>query len=283
MIGPDRHHRQAIAEYVHIAAQALSRDRVAKPPIMGPPPEAGSTFWLSETEVTKRQVLYAIRLAQLVALRYELPFDGCGDVHFVDLNGPAGRVTTQGASYYIEIDQKYRGDPTAVLAILAHEFAHVFLTRRGVRVPNDQQNEELTDVVAALAGFGSILKAACKRESYQHRVFVTVVTTHRIGYLNRDDISWLSGIQARISYKQPFRVWSTADPEARGYSPCPACGSRLRLPYQSARVLITCPVCGLVQDILVAPGVRRQPRSFSKRLLEFGLTRLDAYNGVPET
>ena len=73
-------------------------------------------------------VRYVIRLARLAAERYGLPLEGCGDFRFVDLNGvAAGRVTTRGSSYYIEIDTKFRGDSPGTASILAHEFAHVFL------------------------------------------------------------------------------------------------------------------------------------------------------------
>lgn len=287
MICTDRRRRgKALAEYVRIAAKALGRERVAKLPVTKLPPrlpEERPAFWRSDNKNARRHVLYAIRLARIVAQRYDLPLEGCGDFRFVDLKGTAaGFVTTRGRSYFIELDLRYRDDFIGTLSILAHEFAHVFLARSGVRLAHERQNEELTDTVAALAGFGPVMKKACERVHTQSLIIVSVETTHYLGYLRRDDLAWLCNIQARIKDRKPFRVWSKVDPEWRDYSPCPACGSRLRLPQRSAAILITCPICGLIQGLRLAPGTHQQRRPLPARLVELARRCLDARNGVPE-
>jgi hypothetical protein len=277
----------ALKEYVRIAAKALGRERIAKEPIAKPPRqlrEERATFWRSRNENARRHVLYAIRLARLVAERYNLPLEGFGDFRFEDLkDSSAAIVTSRGNSYFIEIDLKYRDDCIGLLSVLAHEFAHVFLARANVRLPDKQRNEELTDTIAALAGFGPVMKKACMRVRTESLVLATIQTTHYLGYLFREDLAWLCRIQARIKDRNPLRrMRSTIDPEQHDFSPCPACGSHLRLPQRSAAILITCPRCGFIQQLRLLLGADRQRRNLVQRLLDYGRRWFDDHHGVPE-
>ena len=276
--------RESLAGLVRIAVGVLGSARIARELINKPPrfmAEERPSFWLSVNENSKRRVLYTIRLARMVAERYGLPLEGFGDFRFVDLDdSSAARVTTRGSSYYIEIDNRYRNDRYGILSILAHEFSHVFLAKHGILMTPRQQDEELTDTIAVLAGFGPILKKTCERVHTQSFIFVTITKTHYLGYLRRKDLAWLGNIRARIRSQKPYRLWSFYNPEALSYLPCPACTSHLRLPRQAGSILIKCPRCGLMQRLRLAPGSHVKRRSLLSRALEVFRRYLDAHIGI---
>lgn len=250
-------HRPVESEYVRLAVGALGRQRVAERPVLAlPEPDAHEkpSFWNWSRKIRAEcHVRYAIRLARLIAERYGLVLE-YGDFRFVYLRDAAGRVTVRGRAYFIEINVRYRGDPEAVASIMAHEFAHVFLAMRGIRLAPDWRNEELTDTTAILAGFGPIMKRTCQRTSFNFYVVAFSFKTTYLGYLRRPAVAWLTDLQQCIALGQFVRVRSLIDPAERGYILCAGCMSKLRLPQRTACILLTCPVRCLKQELRLRLG-----------------------------
>ncbi|HSC33283.1 MAG TPA: hypothetical protein VLD17_16275 [Gemmatimonadaceae bacterium] len=93
--------------------------------------------------------------------------------------------------YQIEVADRYRADPEAAAVIVGHELAHIALWRRGIARQSRLSDERLTDVAAAMAGFGDLMVAVSRRERWTEsgeRVSLRVGTT---GYLHRDAIQHL--------------------------------------------------------------------------------------------
>jgi hypothetical protein len=67
------------------------------------------------------------------------------------------------AAWRICIDPAYVDDDMLLSAILAHEFAHGVLHRDGVTLSNPGSDEVLTDVAAALVGFGGLMLDSQRR------------------------------------------------------------------------------------------------------------------------
>jgi hypothetical protein len=276
--------RPVEAEYVRIAAAALGSQRVARPPVLElPKPEAHEkpSFWQwSPNARAVCHVRYAIRLARLIAERYGLVLEH-GDFKFVSLPDAAGRVTVQGRAYFIEISLLYRGDSEAVASIMAHEFAHVFLAKQGIHLTPKLRNEELTDTTAILAGFGPLMTRTCQRTRTYYYVFGYSSKTTFLGYLKRPAVVWLTDLQQRIALGQVIRLRSLFDPAERGYTLCPGCLSQLRLPQRTARILLTCSVCHLKQELRLELGSASRKGSLLQRLREVVLRYLDRRDGIP--
>jgi hypothetical protein len=277
-------HRPVEADYVRVAVGALGRQRVAQPPVLAlPEPDAHEkpSFWdWSRKTRAACHVRYAIRLARLITERYGLVLEH-GDFRFVHLRDAAGRVTVRGRAYFIEINVRYREDPEAVASIMAHEFAHVFLAMRGIRLAPEQRNEELTDTTAILAGFGPIMAHTCQRIRVSYYIVAFSFETTYLGYLKRPAVAWLTLLQQRIALGQFVRVRSLLDPAERGYILCSGCMSKLRLPQRTACVLLTCPVCHLKQELRLRLGSSRHNASFLQTLRGVVLRYLDRRDGVP--
>jgi hypothetical protein len=61
---------------------------------------------------------------------------------------------SQSNEFFVELQSQHRFAAKAIAAILAHEVAHIFLHRCGVRFPDEFENEVLTDTTAVYVGFG---------------------------------------------------------------------------------------------------------------------------------
>lgn len=83
-----------------------------------------------------------------------------------------GRVElTPENEYLVELHTRYKEDPRDVAAILAHEITHVFLYRAGLWLPNEYDNEILTDTASTYLGVGWLgLNAFRVTESQQPSV-----------------------------------------------------------------------------------------------------------------
>jgi hypothetical protein len=63
----------------------------------------------------------------------------------------------------IRIDPAFLRDDLALSVIIAHEFAHGVLGRDGVSLSDAGDDEVLTDVAAALCGFGGLMLSLQRR------------------------------------------------------------------------------------------------------------------------
>ena len=152
-------------------------------------------------------------------------------------------------------------------AILAHEFAHVVLGAQNIRLEPLQRNEELTDTVAALAGFGRILMEVSERSTVQTGGGCVRTTTTRLGYLGRKNLGTLVTLLDRIATDQPKRRLATVSRIEVDRVACVGCGTTLALPDVDARVILLCPVCSLKEDIRLS----RQPDAAIRHSLWAGL------------
>ncbi len=84
----------------------------------------------------------------------------------VDSDGTIG--PSDEPAWRICIDPAHFHDDLAVAAIVAHEFAHGVLTRDAVALASDGENEVLTDVAAALSGFGQLMLQMQNRVERQY-------------------------------------------------------------------------------------------------------------------
>ena len=155
----------------------------------------------------------------------------------VKLAGPsglAGRVRGRNGVWYMDIADKYARDPDVLLALVAHEVAHIVLFLRGMNLAVKSEDEELADATTILGGFGAMRLAA----------------GHPRGYLRPDAIAHLALVRARMCgerFPGTDRGYLVDPAErrldglcgrhaVRAASPqlsvtsCVACGSRLGLP-----------------------------------------------------
>ncbi len=66
--------------------------------------------------------------------------------------------------FLIDIQQQFSEQPREIIAILAHEVAHIFLGEHGIAPDNRFDNEVLTDLAAVLWGFGETMISTYKSE-----------------------------------------------------------------------------------------------------------------------
>jgi hypothetical protein len=114
------------------------------------------------------------------------------------LTGHADHVQRRGNVWYIDIDRQYVGDYERLIAIVAHEFAHIVLNQAGVHLDTERRNEELTDTTAALAGFARIMLEASHRERTLYLVVVSVTTRSRIGYLEKPALRFIAAVRHKL-------------------------------------------------------------------------------------
>jgi hypothetical protein len=120
-----------------------------------------------------------------------------------------GRIQFTGDDhFFVEIDTKYRHQDEDVAAILAHEVTHIFLARLGLRFSIPEENEILTDTVAAYLGIGWIALARSAVEQ-RHAFGDTVhVTQRHFGYLTQDEAGYVLAKRAQVFDESPEK-WLT--------------------------------------------------------------------------
>lgn len=106
--------------------------------------------------------------------------------------GAAARIESEGGSFFVEIDARYRSDAHALGAVLAHECCHILVASRRVRRLDNALDEVHVDLAAALAGLGTltlngIVDRSDAQVAYEHR---------SLGYLRADMLECAVGIVA---------------------------------------------------------------------------------------
>jgi hypothetical protein len=188
-------------------------------------------------------------------------------------------VQLRNGVWYIDAAEVYRWDDMGLTAIMAHEFAHIVLGSKGIRLGPTQRNEELTDTVAALVGYGQILYAVAERTEEQYRVTHTRRITKTMGYLKRPALSSLIATQRRLRSGKPKRRLSPIYRDLADCIACLACGVSIRLPEAYGRIVITCRVCGLRQDLLLHPWNDGHAAVGTRRLGMKAAIAIDKFNG----
>jgi len=91
----------------------------------------------------------------------------------------AGQFKVSDGWVSVKIPSHFLIDGKAFRAILAHEICHYILESSGIRLPDYEQNERLTDLYMFVCGLGKLFLDGYKRESTQN----DYRSSHRLGYL----------------------------------------------------------------------------------------------------
>lgn len=142
---------------------------------------------------------------------FEIPYR-VPHVSLSPLISSAGQYRADSDGYlFIEIAPEFKGQHSALLAILAHEACHHILDLSGVRGNTRNESERLTDLATFICGFGELILAG---HSQIRRVGSLWTTTH-LGYLSSDEYRsaqrWVLKAQGLSSAASPPR------PEPRGF------------------------------------------------------------------
>jgi molybdopterin biosynthesis enzyme MoaB len=104
----------------------------------------------------------------------------------------------------VEIADRHRDDDEQILAVLAHEFAHIVLDAPGSGVsPRDADDEELADAMVVMAGLGPLLLRSSYREGLSRSGSKVVGTIRRTGSLHPVAIAYLTQVQAEMAGLSP--------------------------------------------------------------------------------
>jgi hypothetical protein len=116
----------------------------------------------------------------------------------------AGRVRMAGDRAAVEIADRHRDDDEQILAVLAHEFAHIVLDAPDSGVsPRDADDEELADAMVVMAGMGPLLLRSSYREGLSRSGSKVVGTIRRTGSLHPVAIAYLTQVQAEMAGLSP--------------------------------------------------------------------------------
>ena len=114
----------------------------------------------SAEEIRGNPCIGTQQLAKRIAEHYRLPATTVIVTYSTSLRPPGRVELSQANEFFVELRNEFREDPKSVTAILAHEIAHIFLHRCGVRFPDEFENEVLTDTTAVYLGFGPVIMNA---------------------------------------------------------------------------------------------------------------------------
>lgn len=268
----NKHRKDELKRYIRIAAESLGKSFLLSAPLPellpGRPRKTIAEYFRRETPTTSAARLEFVKwLVVFCAGRYLIDMPRIA-VKFSNLKtNEAGHVYYREGIWYVEIDEAFKWSDLSLTAIIAHEMAHVVLGLKNVRLEPTIRNEELTDTVAILAGFGQVTYAACLQEKLNPillLVGIISVSRHKLGYLPRNEIMYLSKIKKSISLSQPVRRWRVIDPSISPIIGCYSCSMKLRVPDLTGKLVISCPVCQMKQRVVL----RREIESnFIRRVL----------------
>jgi hypothetical protein len=98
--------------------------------------------------------------------------------------------------WVIGLDSRMLPDPMAVVAVLAHETAHVHLFGFGRVHPEEEDHEPLTDLLAIYYGFGVFLGNSAFRSEQKNSVTSSTFKARRMGYLPEPMIGYALALTA---------------------------------------------------------------------------------------
>lgn len=126
----------------------------------------------------------------------EVPQFGFG-THRSD--GTAGQLEWDEATrrWVVAVNQNMLGDPTAVVAVMAHESAHIHLFGAGRVDPEvEEDNEPLTDLLAIYYGFGVFVGNSAFRSDQTDHGTTATWSAKRLGYLPEPMIAYALALTA---------------------------------------------------------------------------------------
>jgi len=104
---------------------------------------------------------------------------------------PPGMIRYLGPNHSrIEINITNKHSPYILGAILAHELTHHFLELKGIRYPDIDENERLTDLTTAYIGLGKLTLNGYEPISWTHWTPQgRIEYTYQVGYLSPKDMA----------------------------------------------------------------------------------------------
>ena len=246
--------------FINFGAKALGRDTLCSTTLPKIPPNLPKRRFLERLKQTKDSY-HAAKINKIKWLvkfcinQYKLDMPRIA-VKFSDLpEHKAAHIFSKNGICYIEVDKKFRRGDIYLTAIIAHEIAHILLAMRNIKLTFKIQNEELTDTVAILAGFGKALSHTYrpnplkrKRLPYlkeQERIH------HHVGYLLKDEVKWIRKIKDRIVNQKPIKRFSHIEVTKTPHLVCYACNQKLRIPQLNSTCKIKCPICQISQTVKI--------------------------------
>ncbi|HNV03221.1 MAG TPA: hypothetical protein PLE61_03320 [Vicinamibacterales bacterium] len=126
-------------------------------------------------------------------------------VRFAGLGrGTAGRVRMVDEAAVVEVSSRHRDDDEQILAILAHEFAHIVLDAPRSGVPAGSRDEEdMADATVVMAGLGPLLLRASYREGIAASGDRVEWDVRRTGSLHPVAMAYLTLVQAELAGLDP--------------------------------------------------------------------------------
>jgi len=251
-----RERRRVLQNYLRLSIQALGKDIVSLSPL----PYYFTQDMLNTSRVSgnpggndnKDSLEFVKSVILFTARRYGLDTPRVA-VKFSQLPSPkAGHVFSRNGTWYVEINEEYRNNKVSLAAIAIHELAHVMLDLRGVNISPTIANEELTDAVSVLAGFGEIMQRASSQKYINPWILLLGgihETTIKIGYLNKEEMAYLVHLQSLIHKQSPIRRLSPVSIENNFSIQCYACGSQLKAAPTPGHFNVGCKHCGMRQRV----------------------------------
>ena len=181
--------RPRLDGYVRIIIRALRDPSIVRqPPVSRVPFAADSRREFLERAAAFVADRLGVRLAGVNVRFSHLPEDKAGRVNLVD-----DRAT-------VDIDELYRNDDEAIVAVLTHEFAHIVLKAPGSGVAAaDADDEDLADATVVMAGLGPLMLRASYREEVTSSGNKAEWTVRRTGSLHPVAIAYLTLVQAEMA------------------------------------------------------------------------------------
>jgi hypothetical protein len=155
----------------------------------------------------------------------------------------SGATSGAGGLYYhdvtarphISINEAELKDPTALVAVLAHELGHIILLRPGLVEPNEPDMEPLNDLLTVFLGFGIFTANSAFRFQQYSNNESQGWSTRRLGYLSEELFgyalarfafergeskpAWTPFLSTNVAaYLKRSAAWLAAHPELRLFS-----------------------------------------------------------------
>jgi hypothetical protein len=140
------------------------------------------------------------RTAAFVAERFGLRLSSLSVKYSRLPQNTAGLVTVADDRATVEVSERHRDDDEQIIAIVAHEFAHIVLETPGSGVSeHDVDDEELADAAVVMAGMGPLFLRVAYREGVSVAGGKAEWSVRRTGYLHPVGIAYLTLLQAEMA------------------------------------------------------------------------------------
>lgn len=247
-----RAHRPLLESHIRLVLGGFGPAIARHPPVHFPPPPHEDRMKYVKSAIRLAGRRYGTGSSEVfVRFRERGSSEAAGSV----------RVTPNGS--FIDISNSYADSDDAVVLIAAHELAHHALHTRNVTTGSPEQDEELTDTLVVLAGYGPLMLRV------YHQEFSTKVKDgirlwiSTLGYLHPTAIAYLSLIQTELAglepstslewtnawYVEPYRERERTRPSPTDgpQEQCHLCGSVLPTADPGTNGLTRCELCEVIQ------------------------------------